>query len=56
MKAPKGSEPSKLFRGTAAKGSAAEVLVGTALVGFVSDGTTGSGFKKRSTVGGTGGD
>lgn len=50
MKAPKGSESSKLVSGSAAKGSTMLGLVCVMFVGLISGSTTGSEAAKRSTV------
>ena len=49
MNPPKKSDPSKLFSGTAAKGSTMLVFVGAGLVDLVSDCNTGTGAANRST-------
>lgn len=48
MNPPKKSDPSKLFIGTAAKGSTMLVFIGAGLVDFVSGRITGTGAAKRS--------
>lgn len=51
VKSPKISDPSKLLRGTAAKGSNELLFTGSDFSGLLSGCTTGSGMENKSTVG-----